>query len=86
MPQMSKILFDICSENMRSYCYFFHICCPQKFKIRIEDPPRRKHMVFLGGSVLADIMKDKDDFWMMRSEYQEMGVRVLDKLMKPTKG
>jgi hypothetical protein len=28
-----------------------------KFKLRIEDPPRRKHMVFLGGSVLADIMK-----------------------------
>ena len=30
----------------------------KKFKIKIEDPPRRKHMVFLGGSVLADIMKD----------------------------
>ena len=29
----------------------------KKFKIKIEDPPRRKHMVFLGGSVLADIMK-----------------------------
>lgn len=24
---------------------------PQKFKIRIEDPPRRKHMVYLGGFV-----------------------------------
>ncbi|KAK7103797.1 actin-related protein 2 [Littorina saxatilis] len=57
-----------------------------KFKIRIEDPPRRKHMVFLGGSVLADIMKDKDDFWMMRSEYEENGIKVLEKLMKPTKG
>jgi len=57
-----------------------------KFKIRIEDPPRRKHMVFLGGSVLADIMKDKDDFWMKRAEYQEKGVRVLDKLMKPSSG
>ncbi|KAE8279266.1 Actin-related protein 2-A Actin-like protein 2-A [Larimichthys crocea] len=33
-----------------------------KFKIRIEDPPRRKHMVFLGGAVLANIMKDKDTF------------------------
>jgi actin-related protein 2 len=43
-------------------------------------------MVFLGGSVLADIMKDKDDFWMKRSEYQEKGVRVLDKLMKPSSG
>ncbi|KAL8624383.1 Actin-related protein 2 [Nucella lapillus] len=57
-----------------------------KFRIRIEDPPRRKHMVFLGGSVLADIMKDKDDFWMMRGEYQEKGLKVLDKLIKPTKG
>lgn len=52
----------------------------QKFKIRIEDPPRRKHMVFLGGAVLADIMKDKDNFWLTREEYQEKGVRVLEKL------
>ncbi|KAF0027685.1 hypothetical protein F2P81_020426 [Scophthalmus maximus] len=44
-----------------------------KFKIRIEDPPRRKHMVFLGGAVLADIMKDKDNFWLTREEYQEKG-------------
>ncbi|KAG8443914.1 hypothetical protein GDO86_009205 [Hymenochirus boettgeri] len=51
-----------------------------KFKIRIEDPPRRKHMVFLGGAVLADIMKDKDNFWMTRQEYQEKGTRVLEKL------
>lgn len=51
-----------------------------KFKIRIEDPPRRKHMVFLGGAVLADIMKDKDTFWMSRKEYQEQGLRVLQKL------
>jgi actin-related protein len=28
-------------------------------QLRIEDPPRRKHMVFLGGSVLADIMKGR---------------------------
>ncbi|ESO00621.1 hypothetical protein HELRODRAFT_187209 [Helobdella robusta] len=51
-----------------------------KFKIRIEDPPRRKHMVFMGGAVLAKIMKDKEDFWMTRQEYQEQGVRVLSKL------
>lgn len=30
---------------------------PQKFKIRIEDPPRRRHMVFLGGAVLANIVR-----------------------------
>ena len=52
----------------------------QKFKIRIEDPPRRKHMVFLGGAVLADIMKDRDSFWMSREEYQEKGLKVLEKL------
>jgi len=50
-----------------------------KFKCRIEDPPRRKHMVFLGGAVLADIMKDKDHFWMNKSEYDEMGLNVLRK-------
>jgi actin-related protein 2 len=28
----------------------------QKFKVRIEDPPRRRHMVFLGGAVLANLV------------------------------
>jgi actin-related protein 2 len=52
-----------------------------KFKVRIEDPPRRKHMVFLGGAVLAEIMKDKEDFWVTKKEYQELGVtRALAKL------
>jgi len=50
-----------------------------KFKCRIEDPPRRKHMVFLGGAVLADIMKDQDKFWMNKSEYEEQGEGVLRK-------
>jgi len=50
-----------------------------KFVCRIEDPPRRKHMVFLGGAVLAEIMKDKQQFWMNRNEWQEMGINVLRK-------
>lgn len=50
----------------------------QKFKLGIEDPPRRKHMVFLGGSVLADIMKDRADFWISKAEWQEQGDRILD--------
>lgn len=29
----------------------------RKLKLHIADPPNRKHMVFLGGAVLADIMK-----------------------------
>jgi actin-related protein 2 len=51
-----------------------------KFKIRIEDPPRRKHMVFLGGAVLSEIMKDRNEFWMTRAEYEEKGLKVMEKL------
>ena len=46
----------------------------KKLKLGIEDPPRRKHMVFLGGSVLADIMKDKEAFWMTKADYEEKGI------------
>ncbi|KAG9153021.1 hypothetical protein Leryth_026017 [Lithospermum erythrorhizon] len=28
-----------------------------KLRLRMEDPPRRKHMVYLGGAVLEGIMK-----------------------------
>lgn len=51
-----------------------------KFKIRIEDPPRRKHMVFMGGAVLADIIKDKSEVWLSRAEYEEKGLKVLEKM------
>merc|ERR1711962_805864 len=52
----------------------------KKFKIAVESPPRRKHMVFLGGAVLADLMKDNQNFWITKAEYDEMGIRCLDKL------
>ncbi|KAK9381576.1 actin family [Kockiozyma suomiensis] len=51
-----------------------------KFKVRIEDPPRRRHMVFLGGAVLANIMADKEHMWITKQEWEEQGPRVLDKL------
>jgi len=50
-----------------------------KFKLRIEDPPRRKHMVFLGGSVLADIMKDRPEFWISKAEWAEHGANIIAK-------
>jgi actin-related protein 2 len=50
-----------------------------KFKLRIEDPPRRKHMVFLGGSVLADIMNDKPEFWISKAEWEEYGASITDR-------
>ena len=37
-------------------------------------------MVFLGGAVLADIMKSRQEFWVSREEWFEQGVRALDKL------
>lgn len=46
--------------------------CPQ-IKIKVEDPPRRKHLVFDGGSVLADLIKSQDESWIMRSDFDEKG-------------
>jgi len=51
----------------------------KKFKLRIEDPPRRKHMVFLGGAYLAEIMKNKENFWISKKEYKEQGANCLKK-------
>ena len=50
-----------------------------KSALHIEDPPRRKHMVFLGGAVLADIMKDREEFWISRKEWLERGPAALQK-------
>lgn len=52
-----------------------------RLKLRIEDPPRRKHMVFLGASVLGDLMRHRNEFWISKSEYEEQGIaRVVEKL------
>ncbi|GLC41556.1 Arp2/3 complex subunit, actin nucleation center [Pleodorina starrii] len=51
----------------------------RKLKLHIADPPNRKHMVFLGGAVLADIMKDHTDFWITRAQYQEDPAGALKK-------
>lgn len=48
-----------------------------KFKLKIEDPPRRKHMVFLGGSFLADAMRSRDAFWISKAEFEEHGARIV---------
>ena len=37
-------------------------------------------MVFIGGAVLADVMKNRDDFWIWRHEYEEKGLKVLEKM------
>lgn len=50
---------------------------PIKVKIRIADPPKRKHLVWQGGAVLADLMRDNASFWITRQEWEEQGVRLL---------
>jgi actin-related protein 2 len=47
----------------------------KKFGLKIEDPPRRKNMVFLGGSVLAQIMDKNTDYWITKQEYQDEGAK-----------
>ncbi|KAJ2791731.1 Arp2/3 complex subunit, actin nucleation center [Coemansia guatemalensis] len=51
-----------------------------KFKLHIDDPPNRRHMVFLGGAVLADVLKGNDAAWVTKREWEEYGPRALDKL------
>ncbi|KAI8022231.1 Actin-related protein 2 [Camellia lanceoleosa] len=50
-----------------------------KLRLRIEDPPQRKHMVYLGGAVVAGIMKDAPEFWISREDYLEEGIACLSK-------
>jgi len=47
------------------------------FKLKVEDPPRRKHMVFLGGAVLADIMKTNPQSWLTLDAFKEQGIERL---------
>lgn len=51
-----------------------------KFKIKVEDPPTRKHLVFIGGAVLAEIYKDRKEFWITKEEIEELGIeKALEK-------
>eukprot|EP00750_Incisomonas_marina_P008022 INCI15162.1.p1 GENE.INCI15162.1~~INCI15162.1.p1 ORF type:complete len:442 (+),score=88.98 INCI15162.1:110-1327(+) len=51
----------------------------RKFKLHIEDPPRRKNLVFLGASVLGKIMEGRPDFWVTQEEYKESGAKIAAK-------
>lgn len=63
----------------------------KKYKVHVEDPPRRQHMVFQGASILADAHEqssagnpDNTPWWISRKEYQECGAHVVSRLI-PTK-
>lgn len=40
-------------------------------------------MVFIGGAVLAEVMKDKEQFWFTKEQYLEKGI---DRLMEEKYG
>ena len=44
-----------------------------KVKIKVNSAPGREYSVYTGASVLADIMKDRDDFWLTREQWHELG-------------
>lgn len=48
-----------------------------RFKLRIEDPPRRRYMVFLGGAVLAHLTAETEESWILKKEWDESGVGAL---------
>lgn len=48
----------------------------RKFKLRIEDPPSRKNMVFWGGSTLAKMMENTTAWWLTKAEYEELGPKA----------
>lgn len=50
--------------------------------ISIEDPPKRKHLVFQGGAVLAKVIEDQPNTWITKRDYEEKGKQVMSQLRK----
>lgn len=48
-----------------------------KLKLQIDDPPRRKHAVFEGASVLGSIYANNDAYWFSKAQYAEEGAARL---------
>jgi actin-related protein 2 len=46
-----------------------------KLKLEIVDPPRRKHAVFEGASVIASIYANNDQYWFSKAQYAEVRPR-----------
>ena len=53
-----------------------------KLKLNVLSSPHRKHVVFSGASVLADIMSSQDKFWISREEWQKNPQQALEKGMR----
>lgn len=47
--------------------------CP----IRVKEPQRRQHMVYMGGALLAELSQDQPERWLSRSAYGEGGTSAI---------
>ena len=45
-----------------------------------QAQPNRKHAVFTGAAVFAKYIANRPDQWISRNEWEECGVRVLEKM------
>lgn len=46
----------------------------------MQAQPNRKHAVFTGAAVYAKYIANRPDSWISRTEWEECGARVLDKM------
>eukprot|EP01013_Petalomonas_cantuscygni_P040339 TRINITY_DN72244_c0_g1_i1.p1 TRINITY_DN72244_c0_g1~~TRINITY_DN72244_c0_g1_i1.p1 ORF type:complete len:442 (+),score=92.81 TRINITY_DN72244_c0_g1_i1:115-1326(+) len=43
------------------------------WQLRVSDPPRRKELVFLGGAVLTELIRDNMSEWVTKQDFAEQG-------------
>ncbi|KAL6754689.1 actin-related protein [Haematococcus lacustris] len=57
-------------------------------RVRLHASPNRQHLVFMGASVLGDMMQGQPDFWISRADWEEDPHRALAKcgLAQPLAG
>jgi actin-related protein 2 len=51
-----------------------------RFKLKINDAPRRKFMTFLGGSCYAELTADTPDSWMTKAQFDEGGEALVTRM------
>lgn len=54
------------------------------FRVKVEDHPKRQHMVFLGAAIMAAANSPSSSWWISREEYEEVGSSAVHRLI-PTK-
>ncbi len=56
----------------------------KEYKINILNPPRRKHMVFMGAATLAKFTRNEEAHWILKDEWEEKGAERCIKEKNPS--